>query len=418
MANKEIAGFSAARLQRIDRVLTEKYVATGQIPGYVLQIFRRGTLAHTGTGGSRDIARGQPMQDDTLFRIYSMTKPITAVAAMMLAEEGKIGLDDEVQQHIPAWRNQRVYVSGIPGLSTEPTGKFITVQPKRPVKVIDLLTHTSGLTYGFMMRTAVDAEYRRLKIGDFGTPGGLNALAEQLAAVPLDFSPGERWNYSVSLDVAGYLVQKLSGQHFGDFLRTRLFEPLGMMDTAFFVPEDKLDRFGCCYMPKKDRGLEVQDDGQASTFLAPPVLESGGGGLVSTAGDYIRFCRMMLNGGTLDGACILSSKTVEMFSRNFLPGGKLLSDMVAGEGMFTEAGYAGVGFSLGCGVTMDLAKTRLPGSVGEYFWGGAAATAFWIDPKEDLAVVFMTQVLGSESRLALRRDLRTLVYSAIVDGQR
>jgi CubicO group peptidase (beta-lactamase class C family) len=171
-------------------------------------------------------------------------------------------------------------------------------------------------------------------------------------------------------------------------------------------------------MPKKDGGLDVQDDGQASTFATPPVLESGGGGLVSTAGDYMRFCRMMLNGGTLDGACILSSKTVEMFSRNFLPGGKLLSDMVAGEGMFTEAGYAGVGFSLGCGVTMDLAKTRLPGSVGEYFWGGAAATAFWIDPKEDLAVVFMTQVLGSESRLALRRDLRTLVYSAIVDGQR
>jgi len=268
------------------------------------------------------------------------------------------------------------------------------------------------------MRTAVDAEYRRLKIGDFETPGGLDTFIEQLAAVPLDFSPGEHWNYSVSIDVLGYLVQKLSGQRLGDFLRTRLFGPIGMTDTAFSVPAEKLGRFGCCYAPKKEGGLEVQDDARASTFAAPPALESGGGGLVSTASDYMRFCRMMLNGGTLDGACVLSPKTIEMFSRNFLPGGKLLSDMVAGEGMFTEAGYAGVGFSLGCGVTMDLAKTRLPGSVGEYFWGGAAATAFWIDPKEDLAVVFMTQVIGSESRLALRRDLRTLVYSTIVDGQR
>jgi CubicO group peptidase (beta-lactamase class C family) len=266
-----------------------------------------------------------------------------------------------------------------------------------------------------MMRTAVDAEYRRLKIGDPQTPGGLDTFVEQLANVPLDFSPGDHWNYSVSIDVLGYLIQRLSGQTFGDFLRKRILEPLGMGDTAFSVPPNKLDRFASCYMPKKGGGLEIQDDAQKSAFAEPPKLESGGGGLVSTAADYMRFCRMMLNGGELDGARLLSPKTIEMFSLNLLPGGRLMSEMLPAEGLFSETGYAGIGFSVGCGVTCDMAKTHLPGSGGEYFWGGAAATAFWIDPNEDLAVVFMTQVLGTEARLTLRRDLRTLVYSAIVN---
>jgi CubicO group peptidase (beta-lactamase class C family) len=334
---------------------------------------------------------------------------------MMLVEEGRIALDDDVAAYIPSWKNQRVYVSGVPSLTTSTAGQFITAPPKRRMKVIDLATHTSGLTYGFMTRTAVDAEYRKQKIGEFQTPGGLDAFVEQLATVPLDFSPGDHWNYSVSIDVLGYLVQKLSGQTLGEFFRTRMFQPLGMTDTSFSVPAGKLDRFASCYMPKKGGGLEVQDDAQKSAFAEPPKLESGGGGLMSTAHDYMRFCRMMLNGGELDGVRILSPKTVEMFSLNLLPGGKLMSDMVASEGMFSEAGYAGVGFSIGCGVTVDVARTHVPGSAGEYFWGGAAATAFWIDPTEDMAVVFMTQVMGTEARLTLRRDLRTLVYSAIVD---
>jgi CubicO group peptidase (beta-lactamase class C family) len=416
MTKPEAVGLSRERLERLDRIMTEKYVDSGELPGFLVQVFRRGELAHTGLSGFIDIERGLKMREDALFRIYSMSKPITAVALMMLAEEGKIGLDDDVHVHIPSWKNQRVYLSGIPSLTTNTSGQFITAPPKRRMKVIDLVTHTSGLTYGFLMRTAVDAEYRRQKIGDFQTPGGLDAFVEQLANVPLDFSPGEYWNYSVSIDVMGYLVQKLSGQTFGEFLRTRLFEPLGMKDTAFSVPASKLDRFSSCYMPKKGGGLAVQDDAQKSTYAEPPKLESGGGGLVSTAADYLRFCRMMLNGGELDGVRILSPKTVEMFGLNLLPDGKLLTDMVAGEGLFSEAGYAGVGFSIGCGVTMDIAKTHVPGSPGEYFWGGAAATAFWIDPKEDLTVVFMTQVMGSEARLTLRRDLRTLVYSAIVDS--
>jgi CubicO group peptidase (beta-lactamase class C family) len=335
---------------------------------------------------------------------------------MMLVEECKLSLDDEVHKHIRAWKNLRVYASGLPSLAESTTGQFITTAPKRRMKVVDLVTHTSGLTYGFMMRTSVDAEYRRLKIGDHRTPGGLDAFIAQLAEIPLDFSPGEHWNYSVAIDVMGYLVQKLSGQTFGEFLRTRIFEPLGMTDTAFSVPASKMERFASCYIPKQGGGLKLQDDAGKSAYAEPPKLESGGGGLVSTAQDYMRFCRMMLGGGTLDGVQILSPKTVEMFSMNLLPGGKQLIDLVPGEGMFSEAGYRGVGFSIGCGVTLDPAKTLVPGTPGEFFWGGAASTAFWIDPKENLAVVFMTQVIGENVRLSTRRDLRTLVYSAMTES--
>ena len=411
----ESIGLSSGRLDRLHRRITERYVDSGLLPGFVVQIFRRGELARSSAAGSMDISRNKAMREDAIFRIYSMTKPITAVALMMLAEEGRIALDDEVHTFIPAWKDLRVYVSGVPSLGPSTAGQFVTAPPRRRMKVIDLARHTSGLTYGFLMRTAVDAEYRRLNIGNFQTEGGLEAFIAQLANVPLDFSPGEYWSYSVSIDVLGYLVEKISGQSFGEFLRTRIFEPLAMNDTGFSVPAGKRERFVSCYMPKKGGGLEVQDDAQNSTYAEPPKLESGGGGLVSTASDYMRFCRMMLNGGELDGVRLLSPKTVEMFSLNLLPGRKLMADMVPGEALFSEAGYAGVGFSIGCGVTMDLAKTHVPGSVGEYFWGGAASTAFWIDPKEELAVVFMTQVIGTEARLALRRDLRSLVYSALID---
>jgi CubicO group peptidase (beta-lactamase class C family) len=416
MTKPESAGMSSARLKSLDRVMTARYVETGMLPGILTQVFRKGELVHTGMSGVMDIERNKPMREDAIFRIYSMTKPITAVALMMLVEEGKLGLEDDVHTHIPSWKNLRVYVSGMPSLVANTAGQFITAAPKRRMKVIDLVTHTSGLTYGFMNRTAVDAEYRRQKLGDFQTPGGLDAFIEQLANIPLDFSPGEHWNYSVSIDVMGYLVQKLSGQTFGEFLRTRLFEPLKMTDTAFSVPANKMDRFCSCYMPGKTGKLVIQDDAGKSTYAEPPKLESGGGGLVSTAHDYMRFCRMMLGGGALDGVQILSPKTVEMFSRNFLPGGNLLTDLVAGEGLFSEAGYSGMGFSIGCGVTMDPTKTHIPGTPGEFNWGGAASTAFWIDPKEDLAVVFMTQVMGTDARLTLRRDLRTLVYSAMTES--
>jgi CubicO group peptidase (beta-lactamase class C family) len=412
----ETVGMSSARLARLDDVMKRRYVDGGYLPGMLTYIWRKGHLVHTAICGQMDIERGKPMREDAIFRIYSMSKPITAVALMMLVEEGLIGLDDIVHSHIPAWKDLGVYASGLPSLLVDAPPSFITTPPSRLMKVIDLATHTSGLTYGFMMRSTVDAAYRRAKVTDRQTAGGLPEMIEQLAQIPLDFSPGTAWNYSVSIDVLGYLVEKLSGMTCGEFLRTRLFEPLGMNDTAFWVPSDKTERFTSCYQPEgKGPGLKLQDDARESTYATPPKLESGGGGLVSTAHDYLRFCRMMLNGGTLDGVQILSPKTVALFSLNYLPDGREIADMSL-PGMFSESSYAGVGFSLGCGVNVDVAKTRLPGSVGEYFWGGAAATAFWIDPKEELTVVFMTQVIGSEARLTLRRDLRTLVYSAMTES--
>ena len=415
MAKAKSVGLSKARLERLDQVMTATYVDSGMLPGILTQVYRGGEVVHTGMSGHMDLERGKKMREDALFRIYSMTKPITSVALMMLVEEGKLGLDDDVHTHIPSWKNLGVYASGMPSLVAGAPQAFITAPVQRRMKVIDLVTHTSGLTYGFMNRTAVDAAYRKLRVGEFNTEGGLETFVEQLSTLPLEFSPGTAWNYSVSIDVMGYLVEKLSGMSFGEFLRTRLFEPLGMADTAFWCPPEKIERFASCYTPKPGGGLRVQDDAQASTYAAPPALESGGGGLVSTAADYMTFCRMMLGGGTLNGVQILSPKTVQLFSLNHLPDGKELTAM-SPPGMFSEAGYAGTGFSIGCGVNVNVAKTRLPGTLGEYFWGGAASTAFWIDPVEDLAVVFMTQVMGTDARLTLRRDLRTLAYSAMTES--
>jgi CubicO group peptidase (beta-lactamase class C family) len=376
----ETVGMSSARLARLDEVMRRRYVDGGYLPGMLTYVYRKSQLVHTSLCGQMDLERGRKMREDAIFRIYSMSKPITAVALMVLVEEGLIGLDDLVQTHIPEWKDLAVYASGMPSLLADAPPSYLTTPVQRPMKVVDLATHTSGLTYGFMMRTAVDAAYRRAKVTDRQTEGGLKGMIDQLARIPLDFSPGTAWNYSVAIDVLGYLVEKLSGQSFGEFLRTRLFAPLGMHDTAFWVPEDKVERFSSCYQPEiGGRGLKLQDDSRESTYAQPPKLESGGGGLVSTAHDYLRFCRMMLNGGALDGVQILSPKTVALFSLNFLPDNREIADMAL-PGMFSESSYAGVGFSLGCGVNVNVAKTRLPGSLGEYFWGGAAATAFWIDP--------------------------------------
>ncbi len=340
MAKAETAGFSQTRLQLLDKVMKERYVDSGLLNGIHTQIFRRGELVHNGLAGLMDIERNKSWREDAIIRIYSMTKPITAVALMMLVEEGKIGLDDNVYAHIPSWKNLGVYQSGVPSLVENTAGQFITSPCDRPMKIIDLLTHTSGLTYGFMRRTLVDGEYRRQKIADRQTEGGLEGMIEQLSKIPLDFSPGTKWNYSVSIEVVGYLVQKCFGMTLGEFLRTRIFEPLGMWDTSFSVPASKLDRFASCYMPKEGGGLQVQDDSQKSTYAEWPKLESGGGGLVSTMHDYMLFCRMMLAGGTLDGAQILSPKTVQLFSMNFLPNNQLLSDMSV-TAMFSEAGFNG-----------------------------------------------------------------------------
>ena len=253
----ETVGMSSARLARLDEVMKRRYVDGGHLPGMLTYVYRKGQLVHTGICGHMDIERDRPMREDAIFRIYSMSKPITAVALMMLVEEGLIGLDDSVHSHIPGWKNLGVYASGMPSLLPDATPGFLTTPALRPMKVVDLATHTSGLTYGFMMRSAVDAAYRKAKVTDRQTPGGLHGMIDQLAEIPLDFSPGTAWNYSVSIDVLGYLVEKLSGISFGEFLRTRLFDPLGMRDTAFYVPSDRIERFTSCYQPEHRRRPEV-----------------------------------------------------------------------------------------------------------------------------------------------------------------
>src|SRR5947199_704748 len=295
----ETVGMSPARLARLDEVMKRRYVDGGYLPGMLTYIYRKGQLVHTALCGQMDIERGKPTREDAIFRIYSMSKPITAVALMMLVEEGLLGLDDPVHIYIPEWKDLGVYASGMPSLLADAPASFITTPPVRPMKVIDQATHPSGLTYGFMMRTAVDAAYRQLKLTDRQTPGGVSEMVDQLAKLPLDFSPGTAWNYSVAIDVLGYLVEKLSGMSFGEFLRTRLFEPLGMNDTAFWVSPEKVERFTSCYQPESGgRGLKLQDDARESTYAASPKRESGGGGLVSTAPESLRFCRMMLKCGT------------------------------------------------------------------------------------------------------------------------
>ena len=318
MSGTDRAGLSLTRLERIGRSHQRDYVDRGLVPGTLTQVWRKGELAYSGMTGAIDMERSKPMREDAIFRIYSMTKPITAVALMMLVEEGRLSLSDEVESWIPSWKGMGVYASG-------QLGSFKTTPVKRPMRVIDLCTHTSGLTYGSKERTPVEAAYAMdggLGVAAKTTEGGLDAMIEQLAGVPLVFSPGDAWNYSVSIDVMGYLVQKISGQSFGEFLRTRIFEPLGMVDTAFWCPPEKIDRFASCYQAQPDGALSLQDDAGKSTYATAPNLESGGGGLVSTAADYMRFCRMMLNGGELDGARILGRKSVAMFSVNYLPGGR------------------------------------------------------------------------------------------------
>jgi CubicO group peptidase (beta-lactamase class C family) len=403
-----IQGFDARRLQRVGEAIARSYVDTGAIPGALTMVWRKGELAWRGMSGVLDLERGQPVREDSLFRLYSMTKPVTAVALLMLMEEGLIGLDDPVANFIPEFESLGVYAGGA-------MGGFKTNPSPRPVKVIDLLRHTSGLTYGFLNRTPVDAAYRSLRIGEADTRGGLPAMIADLKSLPLEFAPGEMWNYSVGLDVAGYLIEKITGRRFSDFLRTRIFTPLAMHDTDFTVAGTKRERLATCYYVQ-DGKLLVFDDGRNSTYAEPPALESGGGGLAGTAKDYLRFCRMLLNGGELDGARILSPKSVALMTMNHLPGGRSMTDMMPATGAFNESGYSGVGYGLGVGVTVDVAATGLPGTAGEYSWGGAAGTYFFNDPREDLIVVFMSQVLFAPGRIKLRRDLRALVYGAMTES--
>ena len=406
MGKAERVGMSSERLARIDSFITAKYLDTGKLPCAQTLVWRRGELVHASALGKADMERDAPLREDAIFRIYSMTKPITSVAFMMLVEEGLVALDDPVHRYSPEWRGLGVYQAGI-------EGAYQTKKTAQPMRCIDLMRHTSGLTYGFQNRTNVDAHYRKLKVGDFATEGGLEGMMAQLARLPLEFSPGEAWNYSVSTDVLGYIVEKISGLPFDRFLQQRIFAPLKMEDTGFFVPQDKRDRFTSCYALTPSGRTVLQDDVAKSSYFADPQLKSGGGGLVSTADDYLRFSRMLLNAGELDGVRILSPKTIKLMTMNHLPGGRELVE--SSVSLFSEAVFEGLGFGLGFAMTIHQARTKTPGSLGEYFWGGMASTAFWVDPVEDLTCVFMTQLMPSSS-YPIRRELRTLVYSAVTES--
>jgi len=399
-------GFSADRLAKIDRFLQEKYVGPGKLPCAQFVLARRGQVVHQSVLGFQDPERSIALRDDTVFRIYSMTKAVTSVALMSLVEEGLIALDDPVAKHIPEWAGLGVFQAGV-------NPAFLAAPPARPMQVVDLLRHTSGLTYGFQNRTNVDAAYRKLRLEEMHGKHDLEAMIRMLGKLPLEFSPGEAWNYSVATDVCGYLVQKIAGRPLSEVFRERIFEPLKMIDTGFFVGEDQRPRFAACYNAKPGGRMELQDDPATSPYLAPPTLESGGGGLVSTAADYLRFTNMLLNGGELDGARILAPKTLKLMATNHLPGDRDLTEL--SRSLFSESTNAGVGFGLGFAVVFDPPKTLIPCSKGEFYWGGAASTAFWVDPVEEVTAVFMTQLLPS-STYAIRRELRTLVYAALEES--
>jgi CubicO group peptidase (beta-lactamase class C family) len=416
-ASPESAGMSKPALDRLENHLKQRYVDAGRFPGTQLLVYRRGKIVHSTVQGFADVERKVPVKDDTIFRIYSMTKAITSVAFMMLVEEGRVALDEPVHKYIPEWKNLGVFQAG-----TYPA--FLTRPPSRPMLIVDLLRHTSGLTYGFQQRSNVDAAYRETKIGEVIKAGTLQSMIEDLAKIPLEFSPGEAWNYSVATDVLGYLIGKISGMPFEQFLKERILGPLGMNDTDFFVPKEKAHRFAACYSADPQGGmtfhaterkgtLTLQDDPATSSFLSPPSLVSGGGGLCSTASDYLTFCRALLNGGELGGVRLLGPKTLKLMASNHLPGGVDLPTM--SRSLFSEASYNGIGFGLGFAVTMNPAQTLIAGSPGEFAWGGAATTSFFLAPAEELITIFMTQVLPS-SAYPIRREIRTMVYAAITDS--
>jgi len=401
-AKPEDVGLSSARLARIDD-WRERIVADGKVAGATTLVARRGKVVHLASSGLADIERGTAMTPATVHRFYSMTKPLTSAAIMMLYEEGRFQLDDPITRFLPYFANQRVCT----GASR---GKLETVPAERDITFRDLLTHTSGLTYGFMESTAVDALYREKGI-DFGAAdSSLGAVVEALAALPLIAQPGSEWNYSVSTDVLGYLVEVISGRPFAQFLHERLIDPLGMADTDFYVKRANAGRFAANYARGRDGKLALIDDPGDSRFLRPTKVPSGGGGLVSTAADYWRFCRMMLRKGELDGVRYLGRKTVELMMMNHLRG-----DMAAmGQPRWSESTAEGIGFGLGFSVTLEPARAQIVGTPGECAWGGAASTAFWIDPAEDMAVIFLTQLMPSTT-WPFRRELRVLSYQAVID---
>lgn len=398
------AGFDSARLARIDAFVKENYLDTGKLPNAQVLVARDGEIAHfSSQGTAREGGKG--IDEGSLFRIASMTKPITSIAFMMLLEDGKVALDTPVHHVLQEFKGLGVYNGGGAGVP------FLTKVCERPMQMVDLLRHTSGLTYGFQNRSNIDAAMREGKFENWHGNLDLDEFVAALGKIPLEFSPGTAWNYSVSTDVLGAVVQRLSGLTLDQFFTARIFQPLKMDDTFFAVPQGKIDRLTDCYTFVPGKGRVMYDRGAESAWSRAPRQLSGGGGLVSTALDYHRFCQMLLGGGELEGERIIGRKTLELMTLNHLPDGGDLASW--SKSLFSEATNAGVGFGLGFAVNIDPAATLIPGSAGEYYWGGMFSTAFFVDPVEKVHMVFMTQ-LSPSSVYPIRRELKTLIYSALL----
>ncbi len=403
----DAAGMDVARLSRIDEHFLRRYLDPGKIAGCQIAVMRRGVLAHLSSMGYADRERTVHVSEETIWRIYSMTKPITGVALMSLYEQGLFQLTDPVSKFLPQW-------AGLKVRERSPSGEERLVEPHRPMQVRDLLMHTSGLGYG-----PDNADLDLGPVTEWGRPSAmrldvdLSSMVTRLAGSPLRFHPGTHWLYSVGIDICGRLVELLSGQRFDRFLADHVFGPLAMVDTGFWVPEAATERLAANYGRNDRKDLVLVDDPTESAYLTPPTFLSGGGGLVSTTADYLRFCQMLLAGGELDGRRVLGRKTVELMTINQLPGGGRLSDFAL-DASYGEVGFEGMGFGLTVAVSGGPAETGVIGSAGEFMWGGAASTTFWVDPAEELIVVFMTQLLPSGT-FDFRGQLKTLVYPAIVD---
>jgi CubicO group peptidase (beta-lactamase class C family) len=396
-------GFDAGRLARIDRHFA-RYVDDGRLPGWLVLVSRRGRVAHLSTCGRRDLEAGLPVEAGTRFRIYSMTKPVTAVAAMQLYEQGAFSLKDPVERFIPSFGDLRVYRDGpAPAVRTEPA--------TRPALIWHLLTHTAGLTYGFHYAQPVDELYRATG-SEWAPPEGkdLAECCDLWAGLPLLFEPGSEWNYSVASDVLGRVVEVVSGQSLDAYFDEHIFGPLGMADTGFWVEEAAQHELAALYVAAG--GGMARHDQMGGRARRRPTCLDGGGGLVSTAADYHRFTQALLRGGELDGARILGSRTLAYMTRNHLPGG---ADLEAfGRRLFAETTFDGVGYGLGFGILLDPVANKVLASAGEFAWGGAASTFFLVDPAEQVTAIFLTQLVPS-STYPLRSELRQLVYQALVD---
>ncbi len=400
-AEPEAYGFSSERLSRITSHFNT-YVHDRRLPVWLATVSRSGQLVWSDRGGHRDRERDLEVTDDTIWRIYSMTKPVIGVAVMMLYEEGRFDLLDDVGRWIEPFKKLRVWAGGTPeSPKTEPA--------KNPIRVHHLLTHMSGLTYGFQRRHPVDEIYRHRGYDfSFARNANLAQAVDDFASMPLVFEPGTQWNYSVAFDVLGRLIEIWSGQSLDAFVKERIFDPLGMADTEWWCPPEKEPRLAMLYVPAHGESIPYED--LAKAVLHPPRLLGGGGGLLSTAYDYDRFMTMMLRGGELNGVRLLSRRSMDFMTENQLPNDADLTDLAMDS--YAEDQYRGLGFGLSMSVVTDARKNKSLVSEGSFSWGGAASTTFWVDPIEDLSVAFYTQLLPSGT-YSIRRDLQQLVYQAL-----